>query len=417
MPDVVRRADKIVVPGQGAFGVFMRGLAERGLGDALREAIARGRPYLGICLGMQVLFDDSEEQGALRGPRRPRAAASTKLAPRRPRLKVPHIGWNQVVHRRGDPLLAGIADGAYVYFVHSYHAVPADPVDRRARGRARRARSPPAIRKDNLFACQFHPEKSQAVGLPDPAQLRGTARVKLYLPAIDLLGGRAVRLEEGKRERATVFHDRPVELVAELARDGADRLHVVDLDGAFGEPRQLALIAAIVAASPIPVEVGGGIRDRAAIETVLALGAAFVVLGTAAVRSPALVEEACRAHPGRIIVAVDATRRHRRGRRLDHGERRSPRVELGARAAGWGAAALLYTDVAPRRPARRARTSTRRPRSQRAVGCEVIASGGVGTLADLAALRDAGIAGGRRRPRALRRRVHRRGSRAGAACR
>jgi len=72
--------------------------------------------------------------------------------------------------------------------------------------------------------------------------------VKLF-PAIDLLGGKAVRLEEGKRERATVFHDRPVELVSELARGGADRLHVVDLDGAFGEPRQLALVASIVAAS------------------------------------------------------------------------------------------------------------------------------------------------------------------------
>ena len=124
--------------------------------------------------------------------------------------------------------------------------------------------------------------------------------MKLF-PAIDLLAGRAVRLEEGKRERATVFHDRPVELVGELARGGADRLHVVDLDGAFGEPRQLALIASIVAASPIPVEVGGGLRDRASIDRILELGAAFAVLGTAAVRTPALVEEVCRAYPGRII--------------------------------------------------------------------------------------------------------------------
>ena len=129
--------------------------------------------------------------------------------------------------------------------------------------------------------------------------------MKLF-PAIDLLGGRAVRLEEGKRERATVFHDRPALLVAELARGGADRLHVVDLDGAFGEPRQLDLLAAIVRASPIPVEVGGGLRDRAAVDAILALGAAFAVLGTAAVRDPGLVEQVCRAYPGRIIVAVDA---------------------------------------------------------------------------------------------------------------
>src|SRR4051812_8078753 len=160
--------------------------------------------------------------------------------------------------------------------------------------------------------------------------------MKLY-PAIDLLGGRAVRLEAGVRERATVFHERPVELVAELASGGADRLHVVDLDGAFGEAPQRALIREIIAASPIPVEVGGGIRDRAAIEEVLALGAALVVLGTAAVRSPQLVEDACRAHPGRVIVAVDA----KDGVVAVDGWTTSggvTAIELGQRAAGWGAA-------------------------------------------------------------------------------
>jgi phosphoribosylformimino-5-aminoimidazole carboxamide ribotide isomerase len=212
--------------------------------------------------------------------------------------------------------------------------------------------------------------------------------VKLF-PAIDLLGGRAVRLEEGKRERATVFHDRPIELVAELARDGADRLHVVDLDGAFGEPRQLALIAAIVAASPIPVEVGGGIRDREALERVIALGAAFVVLGTAAVRSPALVEHACRAYPNRIIVAVDA----RDGVVAVEGWTASggiTAVELGARAAGWGAAALLYTDVSRDGLGGGANVAATAALA-RSAGIDVIASGGVGSLDDIAALRRAGI--------------------------
>jgi phosphoribosylformimino-5-aminoimidazole carboxamide ribotide isomerase len=212
--------------------------------------------------------------------------------------------------------------------------------------------------------------------------------VKLF-PAIDLLGGRAVRLEEGKRERATVFRDRPIELVDELAQGGADRLHLVDLDGAFGEPRQLALIAAIVRASPIPVEVGGGLRDRAAIEAVLELGAAYAVLGTAAVRDPALVEDACRAYPGRIIVAVDA----RDGVVAIDGWTASGGItalDLAGRAAGWGAAALLYTDVArdglgggPNVAATAALA--------RAAGIEVIASGGVGSLGDIAALAAAGV--------------------------
>jgi phosphoribosylformimino-5-aminoimidazole carboxamide ribotide isomerase len=208
-------------------------------------------------------------------------------------------------------------------------------------------------------------------------------------PAIDLLGGRAVRLEEGKRDRATVFHDRPLELVGALARDGAARLHVVDLDGAFGEPRQLDLIAAIVAASPIPVEVGGGIRDRGAIDRMLGLGAAFVVLGTAAVRSAALVEDACRAHPGRVIIAVDA----RDGVVAVDGWTTSGQVtalELGQRAARWGAAALLYTDVA-RDGLGGGPNIAATAQLARAAGIEVIASGGVGSLDHIAALRRAGI--------------------------
>ena len=162
-PDVVRRADQLVVPGQGAFGVFMRGLGERGLGEALREAIASGRPYLGICLGLQVLFDESEEQGPCAGlgviPGR-----VVRLRPTDPRLKVPHIGWNQLAFRRRDPLLAGIADGAHVYFVHSYHAVPADP-SLVTLDAEHGIRLTAAVRQANIFACQFHPEKSQAVGL------------------------------------------------------------------------------------------------------------------------------------------------------------------------------------------------------------------------------------------------------------
>jgi phosphoribosylformimino-5-aminoimidazole carboxamide ribotide isomerase len=214
--------------------------------------------------------------------------------------------------------------------------------------------------------------------------------MKLY-PAIDLLGGKAVRLEEGRRDRATIFHDDPPQLVASLARGGADRLHVVDLDGAFaGSPQQTDLIRKIVETCPLPVEVGGGIRDRAAIDTVIALGASFVVLGTAAVRSPALVEEACRAYPGKIIVAVDA----RDGIVAVDGWTQASNVtaiELGSRAASWGAAALLYTDVS-RDGLHVGPNVEVTAQLSRAVSCEVIASGGVGSLDDLARLRDAGIA-------------------------
>ena len=165
-PDVVRKADKLVVPGQGAIGPFAAGLVARGLEAPLREALARGVPYLGICLGMQVLFDESDEGGGARGLGLI-AGRVERLRPADPALKIPHMGWNQV-HRHpraeGDPLLADVPEGAELYFVHSYHAVPADPgviVLTTDHGGPVCA----AIRRDNVFACQFHPEKSQRRGL------------------------------------------------------------------------------------------------------------------------------------------------------------------------------------------------------------------------------------------------------------
>jgi glutamine amidotransferase len=172
-PDVIRRADTIVLPGQGAFGAFARGMVERQLEAPIREAIAAGKPLLGICLGLQVLFESSEEQG--NGARIPGLGLlpghvvkfRTSMVEGDRTLKVPHIGWNRV--RRtplgaDDPLLRGIPDDAYFYFVHSYHVAPSDSsvvaleCDYGGPFAA-------AVRRGNLFACQFHPEKSQQLGL------------------------------------------------------------------------------------------------------------------------------------------------------------------------------------------------------------------------------------------------------------
>lgn len=166
-PDAIRRADRVVVPGQGAFGAFVRAMHARALEQPLREFIASGRPFLGICLGLQVLFDESEEQGPVAGlgilPGR-----VVRFRPADPAIKVPHMGWNQVQRpaaaATGDPMLAGIPANTDFYFVHSYYAAPADPAtvaltcDYDVPFAA-------AVRKDNVFACQFHPEKSQAAGL------------------------------------------------------------------------------------------------------------------------------------------------------------------------------------------------------------------------------------------------------------
>ena len=168
----------------------------------------------------------------------------------------------------------------------------------------------------------------------------------IVIPAVDLRGGRCVRLREGRADAETVFSDDPVAMARHWKAQGAERLHVVDLDGAFaGQPKQTALIAEIVAAvAPVPVEVGGGLRDLASVDTVLATGARWAVVGTRAALDPAFLADVCGRHPGRVIVAVDARGAHVavKGWTETSGERV---VEVGRRARDAGAAALLYTDV------------------------------------------------------------------------
>jgi len=162
-PDLVRRADKVVVPGQGAFRDCMRGLTEKGLDQAVREIVTAGKPYLGICLGLQILFEESEEHGPCAGlgilP-----GKVVRFRDLAAGMKIPHMGWNQVRVARDEWLWRGNADGAHAYFVHSYHAVPAD-ASLTALTSDYGGTICAAVRRDNLFACQFHPEKSQKVGL------------------------------------------------------------------------------------------------------------------------------------------------------------------------------------------------------------------------------------------------------------
>jgi glutamine amidotransferase len=165
--DLVVSADKVVTPGQGAFGAYVAGLAREGgaLREAVLAAIRAGKPYLGICMGMQVLFEGSEEEPGCAGLGvLPGQVVRFKVAPP---LKVPHMGWNACQRPAAaalPPVLADTADGTYFYFVHSYYPVPADPADVALlsdHGGSFCA----AVARDNLFACQFHPEKSQRAGL------------------------------------------------------------------------------------------------------------------------------------------------------------------------------------------------------------------------------------------------------------
>lgn len=166
------------------------------------------------------------------------------------------------------------------------------------------------------------------------------------IPAIDLRGGRAVRLYQGDYRRETVYGDDPVAVARAWAAAGAPRLHVVDLDGArVGTPQHLAVLAAIAEAVPIPVEFGGGLRTREAAEAALAAGAARVIVGTAAIEDPALARALAQALGERFVLGVDA----RDGRVATRGWLSRSEItatELVARARAWGVRRIIYTDIA-----------------------------------------------------------------------
>ncbi|HKJ27265.1 MAG TPA: imidazole glycerol phosphate synthase subunit HisH [Anaerolineales bacterium] len=160
-PGKILSADKLVLPGVGAFADGMEGLSARGLVDVVREAALAGKPVLGICLGMQLMFEDSEEQGSHKG---------LGLLPgkvvffRQEGIKVPQIGWNQVEIGADSPLVQGIRAGSYFYFNHSYYCAPDDDEDVLT-WTEYGTRFASAVVRENIFGVQFHPEKSQKIGL------------------------------------------------------------------------------------------------------------------------------------------------------------------------------------------------------------------------------------------------------------
>ncbi len=167
-PGQVARADKLVLPGVGAFGDGMAGLRDGGWVAPLREAVSRGVPLLGICLGMQLLFERSDEAPGVPGlgllPGEVCRFPADLAGPDGAQLKVPHTGWNQLWPVAPSPLLAGLAPGAYAYFNHAYYCVPVQPSDALAESDYG-FRFAAVVGRGNLFGVQFHPEKSQAVGL------------------------------------------------------------------------------------------------------------------------------------------------------------------------------------------------------------------------------------------------------------
>lgn len=217
----------------------------------------------------------------------------------------------------------------------------------------------------------------------------------IVIPAIDLMDGKVVRLAQGEASRVTHYDESPQQVVADFARKGAKRIHVVDLDGAFGgSPKQRELIGALcdaAAAHGATVQTGGGIRDAATAEALLAAGRGLIVIGTLAVREPKTVEALCQAHPDRIVVAADA----RDGMVAVEGWTEASTITaraLAEAAARWGAAAVLYTDVS-RDGMQGGPAVQSTAQLQDGLPIPVFASGGVGRIEDLDACAAAGIRG------------------------
>ena len=214
----------------------------------------------------------------------------------------------------------------------------------------------------------------------------------ILYPAIDLKGGQCVRLAQGDMARATVFNADPAAQAQSFAKAGAEWLHVVDLDGAFaGRAVNGEAVAAILASVRMPVQLGGGIRDMAAIEGWLARGVARVILGTAAVKNPELVRDACRKFAGRVAVGIDA----RQGRVAVEGWSETSglsALELARRFEDAGVAAIVFTDI--ERDGLLGGVDVAGTAALAAsIGIPVIASGGVGGIEDIQRLSGAGVAG------------------------
>lgn len=213
----------------------------------------------------------------------------------------------------------------------------------------------------------------------------------ILYPAIDLKDGQCVRLYKGAMEQATVFSDNPAAQAVAFVEQGAEWLHLVDLNGAFaGSPVNAAAVEAILAAVTVPCQLGGGIRDMATIGMWLEKGLARVILGTVAVEDPALVREAARAFPGQVAVGIDA----REGRVATRGWATETDIEVTDLARAFedaGVAAIIYTDI-NRDGAMQGPNVAATAALAQAVSIPVIASGGVSSLADLLALRDCGAA-------------------------
>ena len=415
-PGLLRAADAVVLPGVGAFGDCMEKLARYGLVEPLREVASSGTPFLGICLGMQLLFERSEESpgvdglGILKGEVRRIPAGEGR--------KIPHMGWHPLDFPRQSRLFAGIPAGESVYFVHSYYVAAEEDVVAATCDYGTTIHA--AVEKDNIFGVQFHPEKSSETGLRilrnfvtrdgsfdpifvmrdgsfDPTYVaQETGLQKRIIPCLDINAGRVVK--------GTNFVDLrdagdPVEVAKVYDRAGADELVFLDIT-ASSDAREtvIGLVRAVASEVFIPFTVGGGIRTVDDFRAILRAGADKISINSSAIERPELISEAADIFGSQcVVVAIDAKRRETNGKETEPqgDEKKSPswdvykhggRINVGLDAIEWakeaearGAGEILLTSMDG--DGTKAGYDLELTRAiAEAVHIPVIASGGAGTM-------------------------------------
>jgi len=384
-PGVVRGAERLVLPGVGAFGTAAAELQARGLDGALRESVAGGTPLLAVCLGLQLLCDASEEApgvpglGIVRGTCR-RLPVGVRL---------PHLGWNRVV---ADPR-ARFVRTAEAAFANSY-ALSEEPPGWQAAWTTHGAPFVAAMERDNTLACQFHPELSGVYGGEVLARWLGLGRqtthadpppraaglLRRIVPCLDVRDGRVVKGVnfQGLRDAGD-----PAERAVSYEAQGADEIVMLDVAAApEGRDTQVDTVRRVRAAIRIPLTVGGGVRSVTDARRLLGAGADKVSINTAAVQRPELLGELADAF-GRqcVVLAIDARRRDDEWEALVVGGRstgKSDAVAWAAEGEGRGAGEILLTSW-DADGTRRGHDLTLLRAVVDAVNVPVIASGGIGT--------------------------------------
>lgn len=394
-PAVAREAKRLVLPGVGAFGAGMGALRRCGLDAILQEFVARGTPVLGVCLGMQMLCEGSEESPGVAGLGV--IAGTCRRLP--PNVRIPHLGWNQVTVEPGARFLT---DGVAA-FANSY-ALRERPDGWTA---ARTTHGVPfvaALEHGRVLACQFHPELSGGYGAallerwltgrPAPAAAAATGASRLLprlIPCLDVHDGRVVK---GIRFQNLRDAGDPAEQAARYEAQGADEIVILDVAAsAAGRGTQLDTVRRVRAAIRIPLTVGGGVRSVSDARALLAAGADKASVNTAAVRRPALLTELAHAFGCQcVVLAIDARRAAERWEVLVLGGREAARRD----AVAWahdgeqlGAGEILLTSW-DRDGTRTGHDLELLSAVAAAVRVPVIASGGVGTREHVAAAFAAG---------------------------